>query len=250
LGCIKEKEHPESHFNPHAQTTIFPKRKEHHLYHIMVITENEAKKVLESLENEKNFKEIAMKMSIAPSREGGGDEGFVPLNVLPSPIKEKLMALKPGEYTKEAIKTDHGFHIFKVVESRDIVQENDIVDTVALTKEYDAEIKKKEYKEYDAEANKWFEKNKLEIRRLAVVEKMDSDTDKKLFFKLVVKANEWFDKNDINFKKLREAIAIPKENCFTHKECRLDFINNAQRSYETLGIHPRIILVMLDFYLF
>lgn len=97
----------------------FKKGKEHHLYHIMLASEAEAKKVLESLAKGEDFAKLAKEKSMAPSKEKDGDEGFIPLNILPSPIKEKLTALKSGEYTKEFIKTEGGFHIFKVAESRD-----------------------------------------------------------------------------------------------------------------------------------
>jgi peptidyl-prolyl cis-trans isomerase C len=99
----------------------FKKTKEHHLYHIMVASENEAKAVLAELAEGKDFSDVAKKKSIAPSKEKGGDEGFIPLHILPSPMKDTLLALKEGEYTKEAVKTDAGLHIFRVTENRDSV---------------------------------------------------------------------------------------------------------------------------------
>jgi peptidyl-prolyl cis-trans isomerase C len=99
----------------------FKKAKEHHLYHIMATSEDEAKNVLAELAEGKDFSDVAKRKSVAPSKEKGGDEGFIPLQILPSPMKEKLQALKDGEYTKEAIKTDAGFHIFRLTESRDSV---------------------------------------------------------------------------------------------------------------------------------
>ncbi|MDR3151742.1 MAG: peptidylprolyl isomerase [Holosporaceae bacterium] len=97
----------------------FKKAKESHLYHIMAASEDQAKKVLEQLKNNADFSAVAEKESTAPSKTSGGDEGFIPLEMLPDPIKGKLMTLKPGEYTKEFIKTEAGFHIFKITETRD-----------------------------------------------------------------------------------------------------------------------------------
>ncbi|MDR2268367.1 MAG: peptidyl-prolyl cis-trans isomerase [Holosporaceae bacterium] len=97
----------------------FKKAKESHLYHIMVDSENNAKKILELLKNGEDFSAIAEKESVAHSKKNGGDEGFIQLDKLSDPIKSKLTALKPGEYTKEFIKTEDGFHIFRVTESRD-----------------------------------------------------------------------------------------------------------------------------------
>ncbi|MDR2794981.1 MAG: peptidyl-prolyl cis-trans isomerase [Holosporaceae bacterium] len=99
----------------------FKKTKEHHLYHIMVASEDEAKAVLAELGEGKDFSDVAKRKSVAPSKEKGGDEGFIPLQILPSPMKDTLQALKEGEYTKEAIKTEAGLHIFRVAENRDSV---------------------------------------------------------------------------------------------------------------------------------
>jgi parvulin-like peptidyl-prolyl isomerase len=85
----------------------------------MLDSEDKAKNVLEQLKNGADFSAIAEKESVAPSKKKSGDEGFIPLDMLPAPIKGKLAELKSGEYTKECIKTEAGFHIFKVTETRD-----------------------------------------------------------------------------------------------------------------------------------
>jgi peptidyl-prolyl cis-trans isomerase C len=98
----------------------FKKTKETHAFHIMVASEDEAKKAISELAKGKDFSALAKEKSIAPSKENGGDEGYVPLSALPSPIKEALSALKEGEYTKNSVKSEDGsFHIFKITDSRD-----------------------------------------------------------------------------------------------------------------------------------
>ncbi|GHT92168.1 hypothetical protein FACS1894122_05640 [Alphaproteobacteria bacterium] len=102
----------------------FESTKEHHLYHIMVTSEADSKAVLAELAKGKDFLAVAKEKSAVPSKEKGGDEGFIPIQILPSPIKEKLQALKNGEYTKDAITIpgpsgESTYHIFKVTESRD-----------------------------------------------------------------------------------------------------------------------------------
>lgn len=99
----------------------FKKGKEHLTFHIMLKTKEEADKVLAELAKGKDFSKIAKEKSLAPSKEKGGEEGFIPLDILPPAIKDKLIALKSGEYTKDPIKTEAGFHIFKIGESRDAV---------------------------------------------------------------------------------------------------------------------------------
>jgi hypothetical protein len=233
FGCAKEKESFENHSNLQTQATEFPKRKEHHLYHIMVATETEANEVLESLKKGENFEKIAREKSIAPSKEKGGDEGFLPLNILPFPINKKLMALKSGEYTKEFIKTELGFHLFKVAESRDIVTENNIIDKAIMKKELDEEVKK------------WFEQNKSEVRKLAAIEKLSDDSEERLLLEMAARANEWFKKNGIAWEKLLYVTPSEKD-LFVYKEDRQVFIANTRHSYESLGIHSEIIRIMID----
>lgn len=94
----------------------FKKGKEFQIFHIMVNTEEEAKEVLTALEKGEDFLKLAKEKSAAPSKDKGGDEGRIPVDVLPPQIKDKIIFLKTGEYTKEYVKTDNGFHIFKVGE--------------------------------------------------------------------------------------------------------------------------------------
>ena len=97
----------------------FKKIKETQVYHIMLSSEDEAKAVIERLNKGEDFGKVAKEKSLAPSKEKGGEEGYIAISILPSPIKEKLEALKKGEYTKEALKTDNGYHVFKLGDSRD-----------------------------------------------------------------------------------------------------------------------------------
>ncbi|GHU12905.1 hypothetical protein FACS189449_07450 [Alphaproteobacteria bacterium] len=104
--------------------TEFKPVKENHLYHLVVASEAESKAALDELAKGKDFGEVAKAKSVAQSREKGGDEGFVPIQILPSPIRERLQVLKSGEYTKEALKIpgqggEGTYHIFKITESRD-----------------------------------------------------------------------------------------------------------------------------------
>lgn len=97
----------------------FKKGRESKVFHIMLSTEKAAKDVLASLAKGSDFSKLATEKSEAPSKSKGGDEGYVPLDMLPQEIKDKLTALKDGEYTKDFLKTENGFHIFKIMDSRD-----------------------------------------------------------------------------------------------------------------------------------
>ncbi len=97
----------------------FKKDKEYSLRHIAIKTEKEAKDILASLAKGEDFAKLAKEKSFAPSKEKDGDEGYIPSNAMPDFVKKPITAIKKGDYNKEAIKTDNGFHIFKVEDIRD-----------------------------------------------------------------------------------------------------------------------------------
>ena len=97
----------------------YKKVKEYHINHIVVSTEDASKAVLADLNAGKDFGEVAKARSESPTKESGGDEGYIPLEAFPAEVKDKISALKKGEFTKEAIKMGNGFNFFKVVDIRD-----------------------------------------------------------------------------------------------------------------------------------
>lgn len=101
--------------------TEYPKGKEHQIWQSVVASEEEAKAVIARLDSGEDFQVVAKEKSRAPSREKGGDEGHVILSMLPPELKAPLEGLKPGEYTKTAVKIGEAFHIFKLGDPRDAV---------------------------------------------------------------------------------------------------------------------------------
>ncbi|MDR2157764.1 MAG: peptidyl-prolyl cis-trans isomerase [Holosporaceae bacterium] len=97
----------------------FKKGKEFKIYHIMTSTEAEIKEVLAALGKGEDFSKLAKQKSMAPSKEKDGEEGYIPVDIMPSQIKDKVILLKVGEYTKDFVKTENGFHVFKVGDIRD-----------------------------------------------------------------------------------------------------------------------------------
>lgn len=93
--------------------------KETELWHIVVGSEKEANEVSDRLKKGEKFEEVAKQVSIAPSKENGGNEGFVPLSILPPNIKDPIQKLKEGECTKEPIKIGTQYHFFKIGKTRD-----------------------------------------------------------------------------------------------------------------------------------
>jgi parvulin-like peptidyl-prolyl isomerase len=85
--------------------------------HILVKTEDEAKKLIEELkglkgeELKKKFIELAKKHSIGPSAGNGGFLGEFPRGQMVKEFEEAVFNLKEGEITEEPVKTQFGYHI-------------------------------------------------------------------------------------------------------------------------------------------
>jgi peptidyl-prolyl cis-trans isomerase C len=89
-----------------------------HAAHILVETEDDAKKVLDRLAKGEQFEALAKELSKDPgSAPNGGDLGWLQKGqTVPEFDKAIFEDLKPGETTKTAVKTQFGFHIIKLLE--------------------------------------------------------------------------------------------------------------------------------------
>ncbi|MBI4015494.1 MAG: peptidyl-prolyl cis-trans isomerase [Candidatus Aenigmarchaeota archaeon] len=88
-----------------------------HAVHILVKTEEEAKKVLEQLKTGANFGELAMKVSLCPSKRKGGDLGWFGRGMMVKPFENTAFTMEKGE-TSNPVKTEFGWHIIRVLETR------------------------------------------------------------------------------------------------------------------------------------
>lgn len=88
-------------------------------YHIVVATEQEARQVLDKLQDGAKFTALAQTLSIDDgTRADGGDLGWFARNtgaVLWSEVEEAAFALQPGE-TSDVVKSPIGYHIIRVAE--------------------------------------------------------------------------------------------------------------------------------------
>lgn len=91
--------------------------------HILVKTEEEAKKVLAEVKAAPDkFGELAKKYSTDPgSKDNGGDLGFFGRGQMVEPFEKTAFTLNPGQIS-DAVKSDFGFHIIKVAEKKPAVQ--------------------------------------------------------------------------------------------------------------------------------
>ncbi len=86
--------------------------------HILVKTEEEAKKILERLKKGEDFAKIAKKSSIDPgSAKNGGDLGFFSAGQMVPEFEAAAVKLKQGEIS-DPVKTKLGYHIIKVTDKK------------------------------------------------------------------------------------------------------------------------------------
>src|SRR3954464_1215319 len=88
-----------------------------HARHILVETEDQAKKVAEDLKKGADFAELAKKESKDPGASDGGDLGFFTKDQMVPEFSTAAFALEPGKIS-DPVKTQFGWHVIKVEEKR------------------------------------------------------------------------------------------------------------------------------------
>ncbi|WP_367156078.1 peptidylprolyl isomerase [Methylomonas sp. HYX-M1] len=86
--------------------------------HILVKTEDEAKKLIADLEKGGNFQELAKKHSIDPMGSEGGDLGWFTADRMVPPFSEAVIALQNGQFSKQPVQTQFGWHVILREDSR------------------------------------------------------------------------------------------------------------------------------------
>ncbi len=95
-------------------------KEEYKARHILVKTEDEAKKIIKSLEDGADFIKLAKEKSIGPSGPNGGDLGWFKSTTMVPEFADAVAKLKDGEITKTPVKTQFGWHVIKLEETRKI----------------------------------------------------------------------------------------------------------------------------------
>ncbi|WP_216162555.1 peptidylprolyl isomerase [Polynucleobacter sp. MWH-Creno-3A4] len=95
--------------------------KEYHVEHILVEKESDAKAIIIQLKSGANFEDIAKAKSKDPgSAKNGGDLGWVSDKALVPEFSKAMVQLKNGQTTDKPVKSQFGYHVIKVVDSRDV----------------------------------------------------------------------------------------------------------------------------------
>lgn len=87
--------------------------------HILVETQAEANDLVGRLDAGADFAELAKEKSTGPSGPNGGDLGWFSPNQMVAPFSRAVAGLKNGEFTKEPVQTQFGWHVILREDSRE-----------------------------------------------------------------------------------------------------------------------------------
>jgi len=87
--------------------------------HILVKTEDEAKKIIAQLDKGGDFAKLANKYSLdGKDSQNGGDLGWFTASQMVEPFSKAVIALEKGKYTKAPVQTQFGWHVILREDSR------------------------------------------------------------------------------------------------------------------------------------
>ncbi|MGC1458323.1 MAG: peptidylprolyl isomerase [Steroidobacteraceae bacterium] len=107
----------ELHKEYDAQVAQLP-HTEYHVAHILVADADSATSLIATLNKGAKFEDVAKKMSTDPSKNQGGDLGWTSPDRMVKPFADAMVSLKPGEYTHVPVKSEYGWHIIKLLDTR------------------------------------------------------------------------------------------------------------------------------------
>lgn len=79
--------------------------------HILVEKHSQALEVIELLRSGEDFAKLAQKFSTGPSKKKGGSLGTFGRGQMVKEFEKAAFALEKGEFTKEPVKTQFGYHV-------------------------------------------------------------------------------------------------------------------------------------------
>ena len=95
-----------------------PANQEIRARHILVKTEDEAIDIVRLLTQGADFATMAAEVSIGPSKDKGGDLGYFKRGQMVPQFEQAAFALKKGEYTRNPVRTQFGWHVILVEDRR------------------------------------------------------------------------------------------------------------------------------------
>lgn len=92
--------------------------KEYHARHILVDKEEDAKAIIVKLKAGAKFEDLAKQSKDPGSAANGGDLDWASPASFVKPFSDAMVALKKGEITETPVKTQFGYHVLKLEDTR------------------------------------------------------------------------------------------------------------------------------------
>ncbi len=94
--------------------------KEYHARHILVETEDQAKAIIDQLKKGAKFEDLAKQSKDPGSASNGGDLGWTSPRAFVREFGEAMTKLEKGKFTDTPVKTQFGFHVIRLDDSRPV----------------------------------------------------------------------------------------------------------------------------------
>lgn len=125
--------------------------------HILVATEDEAKKVIERLDNGEDWNVVANEVSLDNSNKAnGGDLGWFTKGSMVAPFETAAYEQEVGTYSKTPVKTDYGYHIIQII-GHEIRPLTSTQYQTAVTNAFNKWIEEEKTKLKVSESNDWMD---------------------------------------------------------------------------------------------
>jgi len=118
---LKGKEPTDEELQAEYATAIAAMDKtEYHAEHILVPTKEQADAAIKKIKAGAKFEDVAKADSTDSSKANGGDLGWFTLARMAKPFADAVKALKKGEMTSVPVQTQFGWHVIKLIDTREI----------------------------------------------------------------------------------------------------------------------------------
>lgn len=114
--------------------------------HILVESQGEAMDIIKQLDDGADFAELAKEKSIGPTGPNGGDLDWFSPNTMVAPFSAAVQSLEDGQYSKEPVQTQFGWHVILREASRDATPPT----FEASRQNIEAALRNKKFQEYIA----------------------------------------------------------------------------------------------------
>ena len=103
----------------HAAYDAATDKTEYHASHILVPTKEKAEQLIKKIKGGAKFEDVAKAESTDNSKTSGGDLGWFTTARMVKPFGDAVKSLKKGDITTDPVQTQYGWHIIKLVDTRD-----------------------------------------------------------------------------------------------------------------------------------